>query len=236
MSFGSQIGGIAARAMGAKQAAIESERQRRQEDEARQRQAERDALQMAILRQDADERAATGPLRRRLLEAQAQDEIAQAEGTGRYAPKPVKPEPAREPKYERVEGPDGAVSFYDPVSGEIKRPGLRARVPGNRGVPAPPVPERRSWVATRAIKLLAEREGYGRRYGSMGEAKAAAEDEYETLYGEPKAAPPPAAPAAPAPATAMKANARAMGVTPDEDADPDWDALEKSYLASKRRP
>lgn len=80
-----------AQAKAGEQAGFDRRRQQLQENEDRQREAEHAALQRMILEQRAQEEQATAPYRRRLLEAQASDATAQAEGTGRYAPRPVAP-------------------------------------------------------------------------------------------------------------------------------------------------
>lgn len=86
--------GLYAKAKAGQQMGFDRRRQQLQENEDRQREAEQAALQQMILQSRMQEEQQTAPVRRRLLDAQAADATAQAEGTGRYAPKPVqKPQP-----------------------------------------------------------------------------------------------------------------------------------------------
>ncbi|MCI0408476.1 MAG: hypothetical protein L0191_07920 [Acidobacteria bacterium] len=84
-----KLPGLYASGLRGKRLGEDRRREIEREDAERQREIERDALQRMLLQ----EQIATGPTRRKLLEAQTADAAAQAAGTGRYAPK--LPDPVR---------------------------------------------------------------------------------------------------------------------------------------------
>lgn len=232
-----------ARAKAGEQAGFDRRRQQLQENEDRQREAEQAALQQMLLQSRMREDEATAPYRRQLLKAQADDETARATGTGQYAPRPEKP---TRPNYQKIVGPNGDVTFYDPETNQRVQPGLRERVPAGRSS-SDPTPNRANYIARRAILLLKERDtsnpyasayASAPKYRTLAEAKQAAADEYDTLYGEgptPPAGPPPIRDFFGA-VGAAQSDAKSPTTEPDEDADPDFAELERQYQANKRKP
>lgn len=230
-----------AQAKAGEQAGFDRRRQQLQENEDRQRAAEQAALQQMLLQSRMREDEATAPYRRQLLKAQADDETARATGTGQYAPRPEKP---TRPNYQKIVGPNGDVTFYDPETNQRVQPGLRERVPAGRSS-SDPTPNRANYVARRAILLLKERDTSNPyastpKYRTLAEAKQAAADEYDTLYGEGDG---PGTPTSPPPIRdffgavgTAQSGTKPPTTEPDEDADPDFAELERQYQANKRKP
>lgn len=104
--------GIVAKGLAGRQAGIDQREQQTRDEEDRRALYARQALQNMLTQQTVDETQQTGPLRRTLLQSQAEkaqadaeDARAQAAGTGRYAPKLEK---AILPEWQREGFPDQA--------------------------------------------------------------------------------------------------------------------------------
>lgn len=195
-------------------------RQLSAQDYAMTRQKRREPLEDKLLQFEMDEVA-----------AQAAERKARAQGTGAYAPRPEKP------RWQRVVTPSGEVVVWDPDSGETREAPVKSRVPGR---PKPSKPNRDQWVANRAIVLkrqLVPGPSYLPRkpvYSSLAEAKAAAEREYDELYGSPQ---PTGGVPVPFGGGVMRPGS-SVSSAPDQEEededDPDFEELRRTYEAGRR--
>lgn len=108
---------------------------RDREEQEFQARARAEAIQQALMERRQAGEDALRPFRERLLAAQTSDAEAQAAGTGRYAPKPVEPKPAR---FTYRTNRDGRVMQINEDTREaVPIEGVQERVHGSGGPAAP---------------------------------------------------------------------------------------------------